>query len=107
MRLSWEIPSNFCLLAYLLTLLLLAPTVSHNGFEYEAPNGARVPWPQAEQHCMDSGGHLASITSEEENTLLTTFATAQYSCGSRYDVPLMKVSLSRSICYVFHVYENH
>ena len=66
--------------------LFLLMSVSHAGFEYGASNGVVLTWPEAEQYCQDRGGHLASITSEEENTLLTTFATDEYNCGSEYEL---------------------
>ena len=62
---------------------------SHGGFVYEASNSEVRTWTAAERYCQNRGGHLASITSEEENTLLTTFATEQYSCGIKYDAKLV------------------
>ena len=41
-----------------------------NGYEYEIVND-RKSWPDAEQYCVDRGGHLTSITSQAENEFLT------------------------------------
>ena len=38
-----------------------------------------MSWPNAEQYCVDRGGHLASITSQEENDLLLQLATSRWS----------------------------
>ena len=75
---------DFCSL-HLRRSLFLLTSVSHAGYEYEASNSVVLNWTEAEQYCQDRGGHLASIKSEEENALLTTFASSQYSCGSRCD----------------------
>ena len=55
--------------------------VVFNGYEYEVTNVA-LSWSDAQQYCQDQNTVLTSITSAEENELLTTFASVDYNCGS-------------------------
>ena len=46
-----------------------------NGYEYEFVNDPKT-WSQAEQYCVDRGGHLTSFTSlQERYFLISTFGS--------------------------------
>ena len=55
-------------------------TYTWNGYKYLVVNELKS-FPDAEQYCVDRGGHLASITSQAENDFLTQFTTPEYNDG--------------------------
>ena len=54
--------------------------ITWNGYRYELIN-EEISWNDAEQYCVERGGHLASSTSNAENQFLKQFTTAQYNNG--------------------------
>ena len=52
-------------------------TVQREGYEYDVITTKRS-WYEAERYCAGRGGHLASITSQEEQDFLVAFTTEEY-----------------------------
>ena len=48
-----------------------------NGYDYDVIQ-QKKSWSDAEQYCVDRGGHLTSITSQAENEFLVQFTSVQY-----------------------------
>ena len=63
--------------------------VKWDGYKYEIVT-QRLPWQQAENYCVNRGGHLASITSQAEHDFLLSFTSEEYT-GERYQSNCVRV----------------
>ena len=61
---------------------LLEDTASFDGFVYEIIDVKRN-WTDAEADCVSRGGHLASVTSQDEIDFLSVYVSDEYNCDGR------------------------
>ena len=61
--------------------MFCSETVTRDGFVYNDVSDTPLDHTQAEQHCVEWGGHLASVASEQENEFLTDFASKSRNCN--------------------------
>ena len=76
-------------------LVLIKETVQREGYEYDVVTTERY-WHDAESYCIERGGHLASITSQEEQDFLLTYTTEVYTNARCSDRKLLLIAHSRS-----------
>ena len=61
---------------------VLKDAASFGGFVYEIVDTKRR-WTDAEADCVTRGGHLASVTSEDEKDFLGVYVSDEYNCDGR------------------------